>query len=71
MLTLAGGSTQAQDSYPYKTAANKLYPLVSPVADPVLEKVLPASPMLQFRADNCLMRLDSMHVLSVCCFRVL
>mmetsp|Transcript_5656 Transcript_5656/g.16148 ORF Transcript_5656/g.16148 Transcript_5656/m.16148 type:complete len:294 (-) Transcript_5656:544-1425(-) len=35
------GISKAQESYPYKTAANKLYPLVSPVADPVLEKASP------------------------------
>lgn len=35
------GISKAQDSYPYKTAANRLYPLVSPVTDPVLEKASP------------------------------
>lgn len=33
--------TKVSESYPYQTAANKLYPLVSPIADPVFDKASP------------------------------
>lgn len=53
-VDVAGLLTQAQESYPYKTAANKLYPLVSPVADPVLEKVLPCLPNISVQQGQLL-----------------
>lgn len=31
--------TKVQTTYVYKTAANRLYPVISPYADPVIEKV--------------------------------
>lgn len=31
--------TKVQTTYVYKTAANRLYPVISPYADPVIDKV--------------------------------